>query len=396
MRFVFLTLGYHPDLVGGAYRYVAQVAERLAARDHTVDVICPNPSNRLAAQETRAGVQLHRFPDAEGFFWLNWRKENAAAISLLELLSKTGDKTLLLCCHGYFEPTLASWPGSSAFLFTGPWAEEYEYSRRHARRSPLKRAFHSLIARRLRNTEGAALARAQRILTISRYYERKLPRWHPRPLPPVEIVFGGVDLQFFSPAEDRETTRQQFGLARDDFAFLTVRRLDPRMGLLTLLDAFADLAPQFPRAQLRLAGDGPQRSELQERLKSSKLSGQTRLLGFVPEADLPRLYSAADCAIMPSLDLEGFGLATVESLACGTPVIGSNSGATPELLEPLGANLLFEPGSCELLAAIMRRVLKNPAELPLRGRCREYASGRFDWNNVVAALEQTGAELTGA
>jgi glycosyltransferase involved in cell wall biosynthesis len=118
-----------------------------------------------------------------------------------------------------------------------------------------------------------------------------------------------------------------------------------------------------------------------------------RLLGFVAEESLPRLLNAADCTVMPSLDLEGFGLATLESLACGTPVLGSSAGATPELLEPFSPKLLFDPQQSGALTEKLKSALANPAALPNRSRCRAYALQNFSWDGPVAAFQRCYVEL---
>lgn len=394
MRFVFLTLGCHPDLAGGAYRYVAEVAERLAQRGHTVGVICPNPGNRLVARETRRGVNLHRFPDAEGFFFNNWREENQAARECLrEIDSAGGGPVLNVVCHAFFQPVMAALKGPVAFLFTGPWGREFGLARQGSGRGPVRRSLDAVVASLLHRTERQALRAAGEILTISRYYETELPRWHGPGLPPVTVISGGVDTERFRTPADRAATRAAWGLMPENFLFLTVRRLDPRMGLAALVRAFAALAPAHPAARLWLAGAGPQRDELQRLIDQPGLAGQTRLLGFVPEEELPGLYASADCTLMPSLDLEGFGLATVESLACGTPVVGSRSGATPELLEPLSAELLYDPAAPDALAARLRQVLANPGRLPARAACREHVIRHFDWQRPVLAVEAAGQRL---
>ena len=397
-HFIFLTLGFHPDQIGGAFRYVAEVTTRLAAHGHRVEVICPNPDNQRPATETRRGVRLHRFPNGEGFFWTNWRRENAAANQLLHAcLANAGPaaRLLIVVCHAFLAPAAAEAPAAQVALFTGPWAEEFLFSRQARRRSLPKRCFDTLVADRLRTVERAGLARARRILTISDYYVAQLPQWHPVALPPVTMMSGGVDAEIFCPASDRAAVRTKLGLAPDEFVFLTVRRLDPRMGLLTLLEAFAVARREYRCARLWIAGTGPQRDELTARAAALGLGDAVRFLGFVPDAELPDCYRAADCTVVPSLALEGFGLVTAESLACGTPVLGSDSGATPELLAPLGRHLLFAPGSAESLAAKFHEVLGVPAFLPTRERCREYAVQAFSWNRPVAALEQAAADFAG-
>jgi glycosyltransferase involved in cell wall biosynthesis len=114
-------------------------------------------------------------------------------------------------------------------------------------------------------------------------------------------------------------------------------------------------------------------------------------LGFVPEAELPLRYAAADCTVMPSLDLEGFGLATVEALACGTPVLGSRRRATPEILEPLDNALLYD--SRDELVRKMKAAVANPRVLPTREKCREYAVANFSWDKPVAELEKVCSSL---
>lgn len=397
-HFIFLTLGFHPDQVGGAFRYVVEVATRLAARGHRVEVICPNADNQRSATETRRGVTLHRFPNGEGFFWTNWRRENAAARGLLHAcLANAGPavRPLVVVCHAFLAPAAADAPAPQVALFTGPWAEEFLFSRQARRRSLPKRCFDTLVAERLRAVERAGLVRARRILTISEYYVAQLPQWHPVVLPPVSMMSGGVDAETFCPVTVRAAVRTKLGLAPDELVFLTVRRLDPRMGLLTLLEAFAVARREHPQARLWLAGTGPQRDELTARAAALGLGEAVRFHGFVPDAELPDCYRAADCTVVPSLALEGFGLVTAESLACGTPVLGSDSGATPELLAPLGRHLLFPSGSAESLADKLGEVLASPASLPARERCRDYAVRAFSWDRPVAALEQAAVELTG-
>jgi len=386
MRFVFLTLGYHPDLDGGGYRYATEVAERLAARGHEVHAIYPNPKNAFAEEESRHGVHLHRVRDGTGSFFANWRSENAGARAILARLLPTGHARTLVATHqAYFEAAARGRP--TVFMFQGAWGLEYAFSQRAKPRGIVRRLLAPWITRQLHRTERRALAAAPEIFVASNYTRQRLPVWHPSVHSPVRVVSGGVNFSQFRPPADRASTRALWNLGNAEFLFLTVRRLDPRMGLAALIAAFGRASAQHPNARLWLAGRGPQQSELEALIRRLDLSGRVRLLGFVPESDLASLYASADATLMPSLDLEGFGLATVESLACGTPVLASDAGANPELVGPLDVSLIYPAADSAALADRLERILGGRLPLPPRERCAAYAQSEFRWDRPVSAFE---------
>lgn len=402
MRFLIISLGFHPDVVGGAWRVAAAQAAGLARRGHSVQVITAQSDRPGPAHESRDGFILHRFPQSSGHFFSNWRNENRAAEELLHTLATpppTGPHppTVIIQHHSYLGPATARVPERIPILhvFHGPWAHEYRLAQTARPRGLARRFLDLAIARTLHVVEARSLRRARRIITLSRHFAERLPVWHPGGLPPIQVAHGGVDLeQFVSLAEaERLAIRQSYGLSPDETLFVALRRLDPRMGLNVLIDAFARVVTRHPGARLWLTGRGPAEDALREQIQRHRLESTVRLLGFVPESELPRLLNAADAAVMPSLDLEGFGLATAEALACGTPVLGSRAGATPELLEPLDPGLLFPPASLDGLALRLEDALRHPGGLPARDRCAEYARARFSWETQITACERGGLEL---
>jgi glycosyltransferase involved in cell wall biosynthesis len=377
---------------GGAYRYAAEVAEGLAARNHEVHSIFPNPTH-LPEQETRRGVHLHRITSPPSSFARNWSGRNAVAREILSRLdAEVHGPQLIASHHAYFE---AAQKGLAQMeFFHGPWGLEYSLAQKARPRGIIRRLLDPVIAQRLHRSEARALSRCRHILVASEYMKTQLKRWHPSVLAPVEVVGGGVNLGQFRPANDRLAVRERWLLQKDAFLFLTVRRLDPRMGLLPLIEAFATVANAIPKAQLWLAGRGPQEAELRRLVESRGLSERVKLLGFVPEADLPALYQAADCTLMPSLDLEGFGLATAESLASGTPVVASDSGANPEVVRPLGDQCIFPTGDVPAMAARMRDLVLGHLPLPARTACSDYAQRHFRWDRPVTAFEIVADKLS--
>ena len=135
------------------------------------------------------------------------------------------------------------------------------------------------------------------------------------------------------------------------------------MGLDRLIEAMATLVCQVPDVLLLIGGSGSQRAALEALVRALGLDKHVTFLGFVPEGDLPRYYQAADVFVLPTRELEGFGLVTAEALACGTPVLGTPVGATPELLEPLDAGLVFRDATAEAMAEDLAVLLTRLAAI---------------------------------
>lgn len=401
MRFHFLTLGYHPDTDGGAFRYAAEVAEVLASRGHSVEVIskAPPASARsdvriLPSTEMRNGVRLHRVTGTGGSFLQNWRSVVGEAGGVLDRLQRSAPKSLIASHHAYFEPAVRG--RRPTVFFHGPWGLEHRFATAARPRPIWIRIRDSLISSWLHRAEGRALRGADRILVASRYMAERLGAWHPRLTAEVEVVGGGANPGRFHDGLDREALRRKWGLAEEDRLFLSVRRLDPRMGLAVLVEAFAKVSATCSTARLWIAGKGAQREELERLAVSLGLGNRIRFLGFVPEEELPGLYTVADAVLMPSLDLEGFGLVTAEALSCGTPVLASDAGANTEVVGPLSPELIFRSGSVEALAECMSRFVSGASRIPARSACSDFARRTFRWDRAADAFERQATKWEAA
>ena len=239
--------------------------------------------------------------------------------------------------------------------------------------------------------DAKAVARADSILTLSAYTESLLAADHADSLAKVERVSGGVDTGWFLPDTDPAGPRTRLAVGGEPL-LVTARRLEPRMGIERLLEAMVRLSHN--RHRLIVVGEGTLRPALEQRSRALGLADRVEFVGLVDENALRDWYRAADLVVLPTLAYEGFGLTTAEALACGTPVVGTPVGATPELLGPLDPRLLAGGTSpAELAEAIDRAIdLVTPS---FRARCREHAVSRWSWQSVVplweAALEATAA-----
>ena len=111
-----------------------------------------------------------------------------------------------------------------------------------------------------------------------------------------------------------------------------------------------------------------------------------KLTGFVPDADLPVAYRAADVSVVPSIALEGFGLIVLESLAAGTPVIVTPVGGLPEVVSGLSKDLILEGSSPAQIADGLAARLSALEKLPSDSACQAYAKDNFDWPVIAGKV----------
>jgi glycogen synthase len=111
------------------------------------------------------------------------------------------------------------------------------------------------------------------------------------------------------------------------------------------------------------------------------------LAGFVPDADLPLAYRAADLSVVPSIALEGFGLIVLESLAAGTPVIVTPVGGLPEVVRGLSKDLILEGSSPAQIAEGLAARLGARSKLPSDAACQSYAKDNFDWPVIAKKVK---------
>jgi D-inositol-3-phosphate glycosyltransferase len=177
----------------------------------------------------------------------------------------------------------------------------------------------------------------------------------------VAVIPCGVDLTLFTP-QDRRQARERLGLRQDQPLLLFVGRLDPFKGPDVLLRAAALMEKQAQVVIVggKLAGD-QELHNLRKLATSLKISQRVHFLGARPQQELPMLYSAADVTVVPSYH-ESFGMAAVESLACGTPVVATRAGGLMTVVQD-GETGYLVPRCPGFFAERLDALLQQPAVL---------------------------------
>jgi glycosyltransferase involved in cell wall biosynthesis len=236
------------------------------------------------------------------------------------------------------------------------------------------------------------LKRADALIADSEWTKRTIMAELGIPGERIRVIPLGVDLGTFHRRPVDDDFRARAGLSADCRWILYVGSEQPRKNFLALIRAFAELRRTRPDLRLVKIGN----PELEgERRKAVALARRLGILDdilfrrTVPEADLPRYYSAADLFVFPSL-YEGFGLPPLEALACGAPVVCSNATSLPEVV---GDAAITCPPDVPSLARAMAQVLDNPScarELAERGPRR---ARLHTWERTARETAEVYAEV---
>lgn len=279
------------------------------------------------------------------------------------------------------------------YVFHSPSHEEYLLSHNH------ERAFKRLFNMTLRLiTERCCLKNAEKIMVLSRFMRRKVKEIHGIPEQRIVVNPGGVDLDRFTPIQDRRLLKAELGLPEGRIHLLTVRNLEPRMGLGNLIQCIHLLKEKGVGVHLILGGEGIEKNNLKNQIEKLGLKNDVTMTGFIELDLLPKYYGASDFFILPTKQLEGFGLVTPESMACGTPVLGTPVGGTKEILSGFDPEFLFMDTSPEAMAeGIEKAIGEYPVQSEkyedLRDRCRRYVEENYSWKRHIEQLIQIIAQM---
>jgi len=187
----------------------------------------------------------------------------------------------------------------------------------------------------------------------------------------LHVLRNGVDLDFFSPADE---SPEGGGTGP---RFLSVGALKPAKGH----DVAIRFVAGIDGAELVVAGSGPDRPRLERLAEQLCVSGRVSFAGLLEPRDLRDRYRSADATILAS-EREGMPNVLLESLACGTPVLATRAGGIPEIVSAPEAGVLLAERSAEALTAAWRELSSRPVD---RRVVRQHAR-RFSWAETIAAL----------
>lgn len=364
-------IGWFPKTPGGLDRYVYELTHQLAASQDRVELCGVG----LPETHSNSSVKLTNLAEPDIRLWERlW-------LIRANFLQRKSAKPDAINLHFalYSFPLLQVLPTGVpvTFSFHGPWALESKQEGSGKLSVFLKHW-----------VEDRVYHRCDRFIVLSKAFGDILHQEYQVPRHKIHVIPGGVDLSRFQLNRSRLEARTQLNWPQNRPILFTARRLVHRVGLDKLLMAVAAIKPQIPNIWLAIAGKGPLKAVLEQQATDLGLNDNVKFLGFLPDDQLPIAYQAADLSVMPSQSLEGFGLAVLESLACGTPALCTPVGGMPEILEPFSPNLITASIEATAIAERLEQLLLKKVPMPSREACQEYAAMNFDWQIIAQKVRK--------
>jgi phosphatidylinositol alpha-1,6-mannosyltransferase len=333
-----------PPVTGGIQLYLFELARHFHKRGHAVTVLCPGSPG--TPSPLPPGVKMIRVRIHTSWLFLPlWFR--------LPGILRRG---------GYTDVVYAQWQSALSELFVPRRAKKHRSLCLVHGREALRSVFgplHGFFCRMAFRRVDVGIPNSRTVMELTRRAGR--------PACPLVLVHPAVDPQLFRPA-DPAPLRRLFGVA-DGPVLLGVSRMVIRKNMAGILRAFAGVKREFPDATLILAGDGPEKENLEKLARELGVADSTRFPGVIRHEAFIRehggsVYSAADVFAMPCLgserDVEGFGIVYLEAGACEIPVIGSRVGGIPDAVLEGETGLLVDPSRPEELEAAFLDLLRRP------------------------------------
>ena len=219
----------------------------------------------------------------------------------------------------------------------------------------------------------------------------------------ISVVNYGIDLEVFRSSESkRREMRTALNLLDDDRVILFLSLISKQKGADVAIRAFNLLSREAKNIKLIVAGDGDYLPGAKQLAEGLGIADKVIFPGFVRNEDTSLFYNASDVFIFPTLRLESFGIVIAEAMACGKPVIASNIGSIPNVIDNGVNGILIPPGDFRELASQIKRLFNDRMySKALSEKAQLKANERFGLNRMVESTIEVfesaiGDELKGA
>ncbi|MFH1458942.1 MAG: glycosyltransferase family 4 protein [Candidatus Omnitrophota bacterium] len=398
LKILMVTDSFYPDGIGGKHTYVYNLAKAFKKLGHQIYILTIKIEKDLPEREIIEGIEVFRYrAQVTGRLVFLFRPLSSFYhIGKLYTEHLKGINFDIIHFHSLlpaFGLLFSKYLKNKKKIFTFH-ASTYQEVVVQSRKKKYAYGLNPLMFWAIRFIEKYTLSRSDNISVLSEFNAGQLQKLYKIPRAKIKVIPGGVDIDIFQPAENKTTLRQKLGWEKDAVYILTVRRLVARMGIDNLIKAIKNVLENRKEVYLIIAGDGFLKPELELLISQLKLEKNVRLLGRVTNPDLFMYYQAADFFVLPTQELEGFGLVSLESLSCGLPVLGTPVGGTIEIIRKFDENLLFKDASIDAISEGIMNFLERIKEWPqISVQARNFAQNNYSWSKIAEKNEDFFREI---
>lgn len=380
MRILMLSWEYPPRIVGGIARHVEELSEALVAQGHEIHVVTAEHPNTPAYTQ-RKGVHIHRVPTETALTtdFVEW---------ILHLNFEMAKQAIRLHQAQPFDLVHAhDWLVAQAGVLMKQAHGVPLLGTIHATESGRNGGIYSPIQKYINQQEWLLTYESYRVIVCSDYMRRQVRNQFGVPDDKLDTAYNGIDGSKFHFEFDRAAFRRQFAMDHEQL-ILFVGRMVVEKGAQILMEAVPEVLSRAPHAKFVIVGKGGFLPELKARARAIGTGSKVLFTGYVDDDTLVRLYRAADVDVIPSL-YEPFGIVALEGLAAGVPVVVSDTGGLPEIIEHQHSGITTFAGDHSSLAWGILEMLRHP------GHARWMAENGYRRVNEVFNWQAIAAQTQG-
>jgi glycosyltransferase involved in cell wall biosynthesis len=369
MKVLIAAIGHFNDAPSGSSKVAFDEAVELGRRGEEIWVLAPGAAS-LPEHEVKDGIHILRYVPAKVTPW-NPSRGSGHQKAAMAVLARYVPQVDVV--HGHVPlsalAALDFYGDSIRSCYTVHSLAKMEMSIVWRSASFARRITAPVGLAMINRIEAECLRRSGVVTALSQYTIDCIGNIHGKEVAKtVQLIPGWVDTSRFVPLEDRQRAKAQLRWPTDIPILFTLRRLAPRMGLDRLLNASHRLLKEGLKFHLMIGGSGPLRGSLEDQTMALGLGNSVTFLGRIEDRVLPLTYAACDAFILPTAELECFGLIALEALSAGRTVLATPVGAIPEIVRKFDLSWLARSAGTEDIADLLRQYLagKLPEHAPTK------------------------------
>jgi glycosyltransferase involved in cell wall biosynthesis len=378
MRVCFISPSYFPE-IGGTEIAIHELGKRLVNKGCEINLITPAPDG-TSRYEQESGMHIHSvFIPAEillmnpQHYYGRLFPPPITQMSILKKVMKSNKEKEFDILHQFHVFYLGAASVFAKKVLRKPLVTSLMGWDTYDPIHPLSKFLDPYLAH-IMNSSDVVVSPVERTIIHAKHQGCKKE---------IKIIPHGVDTMRFNVNVNGSIQRKKLGVEKDDIVVLSVQRLFQRKGMEYLVYAIPTAIRENPHMKFVIIGEGPEKAKLKELAKTLKVNERIIFLGFVSSEELPKYYAACDVFALPSL-YEQFGIVLAEAMACGKPVVSTEVGAIPEVVENGKTGLLAEPKNPKQFAEAL---LKLASDENLRRKMgeegRKKVEKEYDWDIIA-------------